>query len=856
MQIYISDDEVRKQEARLPLLEGPQRLQAVINLAWHLRQRDARRATTMLHGIDPDTAGPQAARLLLTRGECALHLGNLDQAEHLCRQALTAAKEAGARGDVAHLMARIFEARGDRKQELEQRQIAIDHYRASLDTERIAHARTAQLMASGFGDAETIAKEMAAIRSEYSLPSPALTLHLVFVEAIVAFQRGRFLEAVPHLTRTLAEGDQHGLIEQSMRAGLGLASAYSNLGDREACCSLCERLLARARELSWPRMISHALSNLGRQLADSGEEERGAALLQEARELIADQARSRGYAIATYYLGDALLSLGQQAVALQHLEHAEKLMSDLGARPEVACLQAVSAQALSRLGRADDALKRAQSALGIAKETKSRLWEVEALRSLAEIHTTHKVPGAKLRPIDFLTDALKVVDEIGGHHEKGQMFEELSRAHELAGDLPAALKAERHAREAASADAAQRATNMVLLAEVRYETEQRRQESEHQRRLLAAEAARVSELEASLETLAHLGHIGQEITSRHDVGGILDALNLHIGNLTEVHYMAVSLLEKDGRTLVRSALDEGKPIAMRRIDISTLDSNAAKCARERREILQELEIGQRPETLIAAGTLTTHTAWFGPLIMQEQLLGVLTIQSRSVHAYGERELLVFRTLAAYAAVALANAAAYRELDAANMQLRRAEAELRALAATDSLTGIPNRRSFVGVSEAELARSRRTGKAPALILGDLDHFKQINDTLGHPAGDMVLTAVAVLLASLKRNIDTVGRIGGEEFALLLPETDMEAALAAAERLRAAIEAAPLRWEGRPVPVSMSFGCAVLPVPATESGATPMAPNAQFDALFKLADEALYEAKNQGRNRCVGLGAKPL
>lgn len=848
MQLYVTDEEVRRQETRLPTLDGLQRRQGMILLAWHLRQRDVQRAQLMVHGIDGEAAGPLAARLFLTRGECALHLAELDNAEQFARQALAVAKEASARGDVAHLLARLMEARGDRQAELEQRQMAIDHYRASQDFERIAHARCALLVAGGLAAGEAQAAEVAAIQREYSPMPAAIAAHLALAEGFAAFQLGRFLEAVPHLTRVHAEGENLGLVEQSLRAGLGLASAYSNLGDREACGTLCEGLLARARTLGWPRMISHALSNLGRQLSDGGSPHRAIVMLEEARDLIADQPRSRGYGVATYYLGDALLAADRAHEAVKHLESAESLMHDLGAMPEVACLRAVSAQALSRVGRSKEALAKAESALALSRETGARMWEVESLRSLAEVHMNHSPQGVKGRPVEFLEHALAVVEEIGGHHEAGQLHEELSRAYEAAGDLAAALKAERKAREADQAEAHRLASNMVLLAQVRYETEKQRREAAHQRSLLEAEASRVRELETSLETLAHLGHIGQEITSRHDVAGILDALNQHIGNLTEVHYMAVSLLEKDGRTLIRSALDDGKPIPLRRIDIAALDSNAARCARERSEILQELEEGQKSDTLIA-GVLTTHTAWFGPLIMQERLLGVLTIQSRSVHAYGERELLVFRTLAAYAAVALANAAAYRELDAANAQLRRAESELRALAATDSLTGIPNRRSFVGAAEAELKRSRRTGKSPALILGDLDHFKRINDSLGHPAGDMVLTAVALLLASLKRNIDTVGRMGGEEFALLLPESDLEAAHAAAERLRQAVETAPLRWEGRPVPVTMSFGCAVLPRPGPDSTGSLGDANSQFDTLFKLADEALYAAKNEGRNRTV-------
>lgn len=820
MQLYVTDEEVRRQEARLPTLEGPQRLQGSILLAWHLRQRDIKHAQVLLQGIDVTAAGPLAARLLLTRGECALYAADLTSAEQHARSALNLARDALARGDVAHLLARVAEARGDRQTELAQRNIAIDQYRAALDSERLAHARTALLLAAGLGDTEPVATEIAALRREYSPLSPALATHLAVVEGLVAFQQGRFLDAVPSFTYSYSEADNLGLVEQGLRAGFGLASTYSHLGDREACGTLCEGLLGRARELGWPRHIAHALSNLGRQLADGGTPDRAVDLLQEARDLVLDQPRSRGFAITSYYLGDALLSAGRPKDALPHLEQAEQIMREHDSKVEVACLMAVCAQAMSRLGRADDALRRAQDALQLSRQLNARQWEVEALRSLAEVHLTHRLPGKS--PVEFLREAVRVVGEIGGHHEDGQLYAELSRALEAEGDLAGALEAERTARRLITADASERAANMVLLAQVRYQTEKQRDDATHQRNLLAAEAERARALETSLETLAHLGHIGQEVTARHDVAGILDALNLHIGNLTEVDFIAVSLLEKDGKTLMRSALEHGKPLPLRRIDLHAQDSNAALAARERRELLVELEPGQQSPTFIP-GSVNTLSSWFGPLVVQERLLGVLTIQARSAHAYGERELLVFRTLAAYAAVALSNAA------------------------TDSLTGIPNRRSFVSTAQAELARSRRTGKTPALILCDLDHFKKINDTLGHPAGDMVLTSVAVLLASLKRNIDTVGRMGGEEFALLLPESDLDAALIAAERFRQAVESAPLRWEGRPVPVTMSFGCAVLPEVDEDSTGRPQ--EGQFDILFKLADEALYVAKNEGRNRCV-------
>src|SRR6185436_2784843 len=167
---------------------------------------------------------------------------------------------------------------------------------------------------------------------------------------------------------------EQGLIDHAFRAEAGLVAAHSNLGDREAACILAERALNRARDLRWPRAIGHSLANFARQLHSAGEHQRAVELLLEAREVLAAHPKSRVFAIASYYLGDAQLALGRHSEALANLELAEGLMRDLGAHPEVACLQAISAQALSRLGRAKDALATAQAALDLARSIRSKLW--------------------------------------------------------------------------------------------------------------------------------------------------------------------------------------------------------------------------------------------------------------------------------------------------------------------------------------------------------------------------------------------------------------------------------------------------------------------------------------------------
>ncbi|WP_404480774.1 diguanylate cyclase [Novosphingobium sp. BL-52-GroH] len=168
-----------------------------------------------------------------------------------------------------------------------------------------------------------------------------------------------------------------------------------------------------------------------------------------------------------------------------------------------------------------------------------------------------------------------------------------------------------------------------------------------------------------------------------------------------------------------------------------------------------------------------------------------------------------------------------------------EMELRQIAERDQLTGALTRRGFIEKANQEIARCHRYGRTASLVLIDVDHFKSVNDTWGHPAGDKVLRELAATLESVGRSADVLGRIGGEEFALLLPETGIIDALAAAERLRAAVEMRPIAVApARTIAITASFGIATLdPAIATA------------EDWIARADGPLYQAKRTGRNRCA-------
>jgi diguanylate cyclase len=180
----------------------------------------------------------------------------------------------------------------------------------------------------------------------------------------------------------------------------------------------------------------------------------------------------------------------------------------------------------------------------------------------------------------------------------------------------------------------------------------------------------------------------------------------------------------------------------------------------------------------------------------------------------------------------------KELEEANQLLMQRSRELERLALTDPLTGLFNRRAMDELARFELKRQSRYPSPIAVGYIDVDHFKRINTDYLLTGGDEVLKGLARLLSSCVREVDSVGRIGGEEFLVIARETGMEGVAVLAERIRSTVENTPIRYHGQAIAITVSVGFAV-----AEFGAP-----ADFTRMTELAAEALAGAKNSGRNRC--------
>jgi diguanylate cyclase (GGDEF)-like protein len=247
---------------------------------------------------------------------------------------------------------------------------------------------------------------------------------------------------------------------------------------------------------------------------------------------------------------------------------------------------------------------------------------------------------------------------------------------------------------------------------------------------------------------------------------------------------------------------------------------------------------------VAGGTVATYSAH-----AVAAAIAVCALMLPATVAFALQDALVLRIMAAggllYLAAALRSMRGFgfflRRTLQLSYELQQAYARVREQAHTDELTGLANRRAFVEIGTASSDQARRYHRPLALLLIDVDHFKRINDTYGHAVGDAALRAAAGALRQAARRADTAGRLGGEEFALLLPETTLTQAVVVAERIRRDVAAITVPHGNTPIRFTCSIGVAEQ-TPAVND----------LDALLRSADEAMYEAKAQGRDR-VAVGS---
>ena len=245
------------------------------------------------------------------------------------------------------------------------------------------------------------------------------------------------------------------------------------------------------------------------------------------------------------------------------------------------------------------------------------------------------------------------------------------------------------------------------------------------------------------------------------------------------------------------------------------------------------------DVVLNAEQLRRHFAPLqAPCNILENAPGILCITS-PVES-GRHSALVFvrmRNRRHWSEDQIAGIKSFAETLSRSIDKRDQEARMYQLATTDSLTGVANHRHFIEQLSLEMKRTRRSGAPCALLMMDIDRFKAVNDTYGHEAGDAVLVQLTSSIRSALRDIDTFGRLGGEEFAAILPGAGVATAMQVAERLRSCVEGSRVATRAGTIGVTISIGI------TQASG-----PDDDADAILRRADNAMYQAKNEGRN-CI-------
>ncbi|XLZ68080.1 sensor domain-containing diguanylate cyclase [Massilia sp. SR12] len=858
MELLALDDELAQWEADLLQAEGEFRLQLLSRLAWHLRQRDTARAAQLIEEarafafLLPAAARPVlAARWDLVQAEAHWLGGDLDAAAVLAEQAMLAfARQHDRLGaaDTHSLLAWIAVDRGDSAGCDNELALAIADARAAGDAMRIDIFESLAALFGVFRNAAAANQRWSKrFTPELGGKHPAVAGWMSDYLGTAAFQGAEFGRAIRHLMAAFEAARVSGQLRRAIILATNIGNAFTRLNAHDAALEWMQRGLELARPTGWPMCIGLCQMQAAETMRHLGQRQAAKGLLRDALRMLAPLSGSRAFVMALEYQGDLALDLGDHAAALASFRELEQRGHALAQSDFHSCARRGQAHALAGLGQMQEAQAAAESALALARELNDPLGQMAALRVLADIHA-----GNSLAVLQYLREALAITANIDGYIVPGELLDTVAREYAALGNFERAYEFSVQANAARDRTHSQEATNRAIAMQVQHQTERAQTEGEHHRQLAAAEAQRAEVLAQTSATLSHLSAIGQEIAAQLDTTAVFRALDRHVHSLLDSTHFSIFLLEPGGASLTCAfGVEVGLPLPATRIALSDPHFNTARCVRERSEILIEIEDKSDTPNLIP-GTLPTLTLLFAPLTIGERVLGVMTVQSMLPRAYGERERLIFRTLCAYGAIALDNAAAQAQLLEKNLELERAYKALEDVSLTDQLTGLRNRRFFLQHVESDAALSLRAYDDPCataaandrdlvFYMVDLDHFKDVNDRHGHAAGDAVLVQMKDRLREVFRESDYLVRWGGEEFLVLARATDRSEAHVVAERIRQAVAARDFVLpDGTRLERTCSIGFACYPF-------LPAQPRLMsWSQVVELADLGLYISKHSGRD----------
>jgi len=527
-----------------------------------------------------------------------------------------------------------------------------------------------------------------------------------------------------------------------------------------------------------------------------------------------------------------LIEKGDQAVAAGELEEAERIFSEVRAFPVEEGGRSFEAEGLYGLGTVFESRGHHVTAMEYylqalaAAETAGLPYIVSAVHnSMGNIHQSNgDIEGAlesyqlALGAIPAAEDPVGTAQVLGNIADLYRQKDEFSAAHHYLDQAEQVLRSHQYGEDDAAWGFLHGNRGQTLLAEKRFREAIQRLER----------SVKISRDSQDIQSLAaDLVHLGEAYAA---VGAVTRGISLIEQGIDLASKINVLPTEEEGlRALSRLYGESGN------CDLALKQHLQAESIRER-------VINQ--QTAVRAADLrelyrTNRKEKEIELLRARSALAELQVKQ----ARSSRNQMVAASLAGLLALIFVyfqyrqKSSANRLIHAKNRELENAYARMEELAQTDPLTGLLNRRAMISRIEVEISRAQKEDGAFCLALIDIDHFKHINDRYGHEAGDRALVMVAETAGRLLRTSDCCARWGGEEFLVLLPQTDLDGGRSLSERVREEVAATRIECEGARFGVTLTIGL------------SPFEPGANLNSCIRMADRALYQGKHSGRNRVV-------
>jgi diguanylate cyclase (GGDEF)-like protein len=375
-------------------------------------------------------------------------------------------------------------------------------------------------------------------------------------------------------------------------------------------------------------------------------------------------------------------------------------------------------------------------------------------------------------------------------------------------------------------------------------------EREKRLKLICAELNRFVDLKSRLDTviehikgLAGCEAISIRLHSEEDYpyfvyNGFTSSFIKHETNICEVDENDSTITLQEGEDLIPECICGSVIRGVFEPDLPFFSKFGSFWTNNTTDLLTDKSLNE------CVGKTRNYCNWCGyesvalvPIKSEGKNIGLIQLNDKRRGMFNDEKIEFLEMIAEQIALAVQNSLIHTRLQDTLKEIKTLNRKLEIAAKTDPLTGLINRKAFLAVADYEKKRFSRSKKPFSIIMCDIDHFKSINDSLGHDAGDYVLVQIAELLKNSVRQQDTVCRWGGEEFIILLPETDLSGGKKLADKLRKSIEYQDFYFKSKELKITMSFGITFCKEDIT------------VYSYIKEADELMYQAKKSGRNRVV-------